>query len=187
MDFYDDKKNVEMYINMSKGYDGKWLIDELNKHLNRGSTLLELGMGTGKDLDILRKEYEVTGSDRSQIFIDLYRKKHPNINIKKVDAVKMNIDNEFDCIYSNKVLHHLTKDELKLSFKNQHRVLKKNGILFHSFWLGDKEEEYNGLLFVYYTVETLRDTYKDYFNMIGSKIYSEFDEDDSFFVVFRKK
>jgi cyclopropane fatty-acyl-phospholipid synthase-like methyltransferase len=187
MDFYDDKKNVDIYINMSKGYDGRWLIDELKKHLDEGSALLELGMGPGKDLDMLSKHYKVTGSDKSQVFIDLYRKKHPEARIQKIDAVKMNIDGEFDCIYSNKVLHHLTRNELKLSFENQHRVLTKDGILFHSFWYGDKEEEHNGLRFVYYTEETLQKAYQDYFSMVEFKHYSEFEKNDSFYAVFKKR
>ena len=35
----------------------------------KGSTLLELGMGPGKDLDLLKKTYSVTGSDSSKIFV----------------------------------------------------------------------------------------------------------------------
>ena len=187
LDFYDDKKNVDMYINMSKEYDGRWQIDELKKHLEEESTLLELGMGPGKDFDMLSKHYKVTGSDKSQVFIDLYRKKHPNASLQKIDAVKMNIDRDFDCIYSNKVLHHLTRNELKLSFENQHKVLTKNGLLFHSFWYGEKVEKHDGLRFVYYTEKTLRKTYKDYFTALEFKHYSEFEKDDSFFVVFKKK
>ena len=33
MAYYDDKKNVEQYIKMAEGYDGKLLIDELRKTL----------------------------------------------------------------------------------------------------------------------------------------------------------
>ena len=47
MGFYDDDKNVEQYIQMAEGYDGKLLIDILLKHLPSKSSVLELGMGPG--------------------------------------------------------------------------------------------------------------------------------------------
>lgn len=40
---------------MAEGYDGEELIKILKEYLPEKSTLLELGMGPGKDLDILKK------------------------------------------------------------------------------------------------------------------------------------
>ena len=111
MNYYKDKENVKKYIEMAKGYDGKYLIEILNKYLSEGSSVLELGMGPGKDLNILSKYYDVTGSDYSKLFLDLYREKYRNmkVDLLVLDARTLDTSKTFDCIYSNKVLYHLTK------------------------------------------------------------------------------
>jgi len=153
MDYFKNKNNVSEYIKMAEGFDGKELIAVLKQHLPEGSSVLELGMGPGKDLDILSKTYQATGSDSSQVFLDLYKEKHPDADIMLLYAVSMETLKVFDCIYSNKVLVQLTTDELQQSFIKQKKVLKENGLLFHSFWYGDKQEEFNELFFQYYTAE----------------------------------
>ena len=187
MGYFDEEKNAQEYIKMAEGYNGRELIDILKKHLKKGAAVLELGMGPGKDLDMLAEEYEVTGSDLSQVFIELYRKEHPGSDLMVLDAVKMDTHRRFDCIYSNKVLHHLTKEDLKRSFKNQYYVLNDGGLLFHSFWRGDHEEMMQGLRFVYYDpVKLLADIMEDY-TLVEMSSYTEMEDNDSFYIILRKK
>ncbi len=56
MKYFKNKKNVDEYIKMADGYDGRDIIEKLKKYLPVGSTILELGMGPGKDLDILKQD-----------------------------------------------------------------------------------------------------------------------------------
>ncbi|MBT3273314.1 MAG: class I SAM-dependent methyltransferase [Spirochaetales bacterium] len=186
MDFFDDRKNVDKYIKMAEGYDGKELIALLEQHLPAGSAVLELGMGPGTDLDILAKKYQATGSDLSEVFIKLYKQSHPAAAVHKLDAVSIDIELTFDCIYSNKVLHHLAKPDLHRSFQRQRKLLTDRGIVMHSFWYGDTEEEIEGLRFVYYTESDLVKTIGDGFNILEVKRYKEFEDDDSFYVLARK-
>ena len=86
MGYFDSEKNVQEYIKMVEEYDATELINILLKYLKEESTLLELGMGPGKDLDILREYYKVTGSDSSQIFVNRYKKIHPESDILQIDA-----------------------------------------------------------------------------------------------------
>ena len=67
MGHFDERKNVETYIEMAAGYDGRKLIAILRQHLPAGSTVLELGMGPGVDLDLLAETYTVAGSDSSYV------------------------------------------------------------------------------------------------------------------------
>lgn len=187
MGYFDYQKNVQDYIKMVDGFDGSELIKELKRHLKDGSTVLELGMGPGKDLDILKKSYQVTGSDNSEVFVDLYKKKNPDSNIMLLDAVTMKTKRKFDCIYSNKVLHHLTKSELDISFQNQLNILNDDGVLFHSFWYGDKEEYFKGLRFVYYTEASVKEIISDSWEVLEFKRYKELEKDDSFFIVLKKR
>lgn len=187
MSYFDDVKNVDEYIRMVEGYDGRELIAILKEHLPAGATVLELGMGPGKDLDLLAQAYTVTGSDYSDVFLERYREKYPTADTLKLDAATVETDRTFDCIYSNKVLHHLTKSDLRRSFARQKERLTDNGLLMHSFWFGSKEEEFNGLRFVYYTEEELFNTIGPGFEVAAMDRYKELEDDDSFYIVLRKK
>ena len=52
MTFYDEPKNVQQYIDMAEGYDGRELVAALTEYLSAGAVVLELGMGSGVDLDL---------------------------------------------------------------------------------------------------------------------------------------
>ena len=189
MSFYEDEKNIKQYIEMAEDYDGKYLIKILKKYLPKGSTILEIGMGPGKDLNLLNKDYKVTGSDYSQIFLDLYKKQNKNSNIEllKLDARTLKTNQKFDCIYSNKVLYHLTEEELLISLDRQWEILKQDGILFHSFWRGDKKEKSHGLDFIYYTEEKLRKMIDKKFEILEIDLYEEMEKDDSLYIILKKK
>lgn len=187
MGYFDDEKNVEEYIKMADGYDGRVLIYILSKYLPKGSTVLKLGMGPGVDLLMLSQLYQATGSDSSEVFIERFRKEHPSADLIRVDAVAMDTDRTFDCIYSNKVLQHLTYGELQTSLRQQARVLNSNGIALHSFWHGDKEETHHGLRFVYYTDESLRKLVGSEYEILDIESYYEMSEDDSLYLILRKR
>jgi SAM-dependent methyltransferase len=186
MSYFENEKNVEDYVKMAEGYDGRALIEVLATYMAPGSTVLELGMGPGVDLALLSERYQVTGSDSSVVFVERYRGLDPDADLVQLDAVNMDIERQYDCIYSNKVLHHLTRDELQTSFDNQAKVLNDGGLIFHSFWRGDGEEEHHGLRFNYYSEEVLRPLIGDAFEVLGSGVYDEMGEDDSFYVVMQK-
>jgi SAM-dependent methyltransferase len=196
MGYYDDPDNVQQYIEMAEGYDGRELVEALARHLPPGSTVLELGMGTGKDLDLLNRTFRATGSDNAQPFLDLYRERHPQADLLLLDAITMEaaIDagRTFDAIYSNKVLYHLTREEMRSSLRQQARVLNPGGLLLHSLWYGDGEEEMHGLYFAYYTEDTFfewvaGDGLGAELAVIETSRYTEMEPDDSFYVVLRKK
>lgn len=186
MGYFDELDNVKGYLKMAEGYDGRELIDHLKDLLEAGSSVLELGMGPGKDLDILKETYNVTGSDISEVFLELYREREPDADLLKLDAITLNTNRKFDCIYSNKVLQHLTKEELRTSFKRQYEVLDDGGILFHTFWKGNDIEEMDGLLFVQYTEKELERIIDDRFEIFSMEVYTEMEENDSILVVLKK-
>ena len=187
MGFFDTEKGVKEYIKMAEGFDGAELIKILRNFLSDGSSVLELGMGPGKDLDLLQKYYSVTGSDNSTIFLEKYKKKNPKVEVLSLNAVTLKTERKFDGIYSNKVLHHLTTDDLKISIKKQKDILNPNGILFHSFWKGSKTEKIEGLLFVYYELKDLRKIFESDFEILVLETYKEMEKDDSVYAVLRRK
>lgn len=188
MGYFDTERGIQEYTEMAKGYDGAELIDLLHGHLSAGSTVLELGMGPGVDLDLLSRTYVATGSDYSQLFLDHYRSQHPDADLIRLDAASLDTDRCFDCIYSNKVLHHLKRREMRASLMAQCGLLNTDGLALHSFWWGEKEDEFmEGLRFVYYTEETLADAIADSgFETLVQRRYSEMEHDDSILVLLRK-
>jgi hypothetical protein len=101
--YSDDEKNVEEYIKMAEGFDGRELVDVLRKYLAVCATVLELGMGPGKNLELLSGFFQVIGSDTSRVFLERYGKANPDADLMLLDAVTMDRDRRFDCIYSNMV------------------------------------------------------------------------------------
>ena len=103
-----------------------------------------------------------------------------------LDAVDIDTERRFDAIYSNKVMHHLHKQDAARSLTAQHRVLNPGGIALHSLWFGDELEEHHGLLFQQYTVESFAELLDEQFEVLESKRYAEMAVDDSLCVVMRR-
>jgi len=185
--FYDDENNVTEYIKMADGFDGRELMPILRQHLPDGAHVLELGMGPGKDLALLAEHFKVTGSDRSEVFVNRYLAEHPEADVLVMDASKIDIDRMFDGIYSNKVLMHLPHEAFKQSLAQQSQHLNPGGILLHTLWLGEGEETFSGLLNVYYNADTLAEELPLSLEIVEIQLYAEMEENDSFYVVLRKK
>jgi len=186
MDYYDDLKNVQNYIKMAKDCNAAELISKLDPYLEEGSALLELGMGPGNDLEILNKKYKATGTDKYAHFINIYKGNNPDADVMVMDALTLDTQRTFDCIYSNKVLMHLTKEELDKSIKKQWSLLNENGILFHSFWKGDEGSNEGGMFNQYYLENELAKMFCKGFELVLIESYKEFEEDDSILIIVRK-
>lgn len=188
MNFYFNRNNVEQYKAMLEGYDNQPVIDMLRQVLPEGADLLELGMGTGADLLKLAAFYHVTGSDFSPLFVEDFSAAHPEMDVLCLDAREFDLDRSFDCIYSNKVLYHLSAEEMKHSLCVQAEHLNKGGILFFTLWYGNTSEQgEEGLLFTYYTEESLSEVIPD--SLAAERIirYAEMEEGDSLAVILRKR
>jgi len=183
MEFYNDPLKVDEYEKMCEEYDGTELYRVLGNHLKEDSTLLELGCGPGNDIINLQKKYNVTGSDLSDEFLNRCKKRFPQLSFLKLDAVSISTEIQFDCIFSNKVLHHLTMDNLEKSLGRQTSVINSDGLFAHSFWLGDKEFTMEEMLFVFHNRDKLIELVSKYFTVLETYDYQEFEEGDSIFVI----
>lgn len=185
--YYKTKESVNEYIKLAKGVSGKQLIEKLEKVLPANAVLLEIGSGPGTDWRILNQSYNVIGSDNSTEFLDHLNNKNPNEKFIKLDAITLRTDKKFDGIYSNKVMHHLTGNELIDSIKRQYEILNSNGIICHSFWKGEGSEIFKGLFVNYNNKTSLKETFKNYFEILSIENYNEFDNDDSLLLIGKKK
>ena len=185
--YYKTEASVNEYIKLAKDVNGGQLIDELKQHLPANASLLELGSGPGTDWNILQKDYTTTGSDFSDEFLSHLKQQNTLGEFLKLDATTLLTDKIFDGIYANKVLHHLTDDELKASVKRQANILNPNGIICHSFWKGEGTEVFKGMYVNYHTKTTVKKYFEPHFNILGLKFYDEFDKDDSILLIAQKK
>ena len=183
MPYFDDPDHVTAYIKMVEGYDGRELVEALRGYLPQNSQVLEIGMGPGTDLDLLKPHYQVTGSDFSKVFIERYQTSHPKADLLLLDAVTLKTDRTWEGIYSNKVLHHLQEEELVASLARQSEIIQPGGILMHSFWLGEGCELMEDLLFTYYCESRLKELFAVHFKVLECRVYKEMEKDDSILVV----
>ena len=185
--YYKTKESVEEYIRLAKDVSGKQLIEKLKRVLPANSVLLEIGSGPGTDWKILSEFYKVIGSDFSAEFLNHLINENPNGEFLALDAITLKTDHNFNGIYSNKVMHHLTSHELIDSVKRQYEILNSNGIICHSFWKGEGSEIFKGLFVNYHNEVGLIKVFKNYFEILSIENYKEFEDDDSLLLIGKKK
>ena len=186
-EYYKTKDSVEEYISLAKDVNGAALIKKLINFLPLKSTLLELGSGPGTDWKILSQSYKVVGSDFSKEFLDHLRANNSGATFLELDASTLNTSEVYDGIYSNKVLHHLTNEQLQNSMKRQYEILTDGGIICNSFWKGEGSEEFKGMFVNYHTEDELRKVFHVSFEILLLENYAEFEEGDSILLIARKK
>lgn len=97
--------------------------EEIVKLLNpqKNETILDIGCGTG---DLTKKIAELSGKvigiDNSNEMIQTAQKKYPEISFIHADAKDFQIDNKFDAIFSNAVLHWIPQADTMVQNANRH-------------------------------------------------------------------
>lgn len=193
MNFYLDKNNVNEYIEMCKDFDASAHVEFVVKNLNSSGSLLEIGSGPGNDLPELNKHYSVTASDYSPLFLKAINEQHPQIPTLQIDAKQISCEHSFDVVYSNKVLHHLTIDELKASLVQQAALLNQGGRLAHCMWIGEEDFVHEGNVHKYYTKEEIlelitgihNETDNQLFQVESFSQYEEFSPNDSALIILK--
>lgn len=186
-DYYSTKESVEEYIRLAKDVDGSQLISKLNNYLPAASAVLEIGSGPGTDFQILKKYHRVVGSDYSVEFLNRLTSNYQGDKFLNLDAKTLATDKKFDGLYSNKVLQHLTDEDLERSILRQVDILNSNGMICHSFWKGEGEEIFKGLLVNYQTEANLRFLFQGYFDILLLEEYNEFEVGDSLLLIGKKR
>lgn len=188
MSFYNEIENVELYISMCEGYSAKDQLKLLFKTLQDGSSLLELGTGPGNDLALLTSKYNVVGSDSSPAFLKKLQRRFPENEFLELDASTIKTNMVFDAIYSNKILHHLTDEEIETSFDRQFELLNPGGYIYHLIW--SKIETPKGLEdlhFIPRNSEKVKEMLHNKFEVISVDAFEEFEENDSLAILARKR
>ncbi|MBB1419653.1 class I SAM-dependent methyltransferase [Pseudoalteromonas sp. SG44-1] len=187
MNYYHEVNNAKAYTEMCDGFNAAEQLHMLSKVLSPEDSVLELGSGPGNDLEILAQKFRVTGSDYSPAFVNTLNKRLPDVLSLILDAVKIETEARYNAVYSNKVMHHLSDTELRQSFRRQAELLLPGGFVFHLVWQKiQAPETTHGLLFHPRSLAKMKEAMGQEFNVVESKVFSEFEDGDSLAILARK-
>jgi|TARA_B100001750_G_scaffold153823_1_gene123340 ubiquinone/menaquinone biosynthesis C-methylase UbiE len=92
----------------------------------RCTSVLEIGCGTGIDLQKFQESFEVYGLDLNDYALDIARKNLPNVNFKNGDITKIPYeDSSIDFIFTHKLLNYLDDETLDAGVAEMFRVSRK--------------------------------------------------------------
>jgi ubiquinone/menaquinone biosynthesis C-methylase UbiE len=119
----------------------RWLRKLLDR-LDPGSSVLDLGCGSGDPADIeVAKEHQITGVDISQTQIDLARRNIPAGRFLHADAGSVQFPSaSFDAVISFYSLEHIPRQEHETILRRIYDWLRPGGFLLLSMEADDIEE-----------------------------------------------
>ena len=120
----------------------KSLVDSRRLQLKPGQRLLDVGCGTGTDLENLFARYgknvELYGAEPSEDMLKQMRREvveSPNVHLTNATATKLPYaDNFFDYVTCSLVLHHVPDGDRQTALKEMHRALKPGGTVLIKEW-----------------------------------------------------
>ena len=115
---------------------------------NKDATVLDLGCGTGLELEgyfKINPTAKITGIDISEGMLNALRKKFADKEITLIKGSYFDVpfgDNKFDAAVSVESLHHFTKEEKIPLYKKLHSSLKEDGyFILTDYFAPDDEYE----------------------------------------------
>lgn len=85
--FIDYKKEVDLLTSFIKKYKS-----------NKGNSLLDVACGTGNHIPFFKKEYDITGIDKSAEMIKIAKSKIKDVDFIISDMLNLNLNKKFDVI-----------------------------------------------------------------------------------------
>jgi tRNA (cmo5U34)-methyltransferase len=110
-------------------------------------TLLDLGCGTGLELDEIFKRFpalRVTGVDLTQAMLDKLRQKHPEKQLTLIcgDYFKLDFGAEaFDAAVSFQTMHHFTHAKKRALYEKVRAAIKPGGVYLECDYMVETQQE----------------------------------------------
>jgi len=159
IDYYNN--NAKEYADSTMNVDFSAMRNPFLKYLKKGSSILDVGCGSGRDSKaFIDLGYKVEAIDGS---IELCKIASNFIGqeVRCLDFESIDYKDEFDGIWACASLLHLDKEKLKKVLKLLICACKSGGYVYCSFKYGDFEIEKDGRYFLYLNEESLKDVIKD--------------------------
>jgi len=153
----------------------------------KGKKILEIGCGPGTDSKFFHDQgFEVTATDFCEEFIDIVKKRYPQINALVMDMTNITLpDNSFNGIYGFATFIHLPRTKALAVLKKFRSLLESKGILYLTLIKSEIHDEYyidnwggkegNKVLFTCYSEDEFKNLLNqaDFNNIEFSTIKSE--------------
>tara|TARA_R110001583_G_scaffold17957_11_gene72167 strand:- start:8529 stop:8993 length:465 start_codon:yes stop_codon:yes gene_type:complete len=105
----------------------------VNNHITEKSTILDLGVGTGRYLGNFKKCKKMYGIDMMSDFIKVANKIKPkNCELFVDDIVDLQFNKPIDLIFTMTVLQHVHPEQIDVSIKNITQLGAKDIMLWES-------------------------------------------------------
>jgi Cyclopropane fatty acid synthase and related methyltransferases len=143
-------------VSMSEKYDS------FLKRLSKGSLILDLGCGSGRDsLYFIKNGYKVTAVEGSSELSTL-ASDYIGQPVQNIDFVDIKDVDVYDGIWACASLLHLEKSVFSEMLLKLREALKSDGVMYISLKIGKDFATYEGdRFFTYYTKETLYQLLKE--------------------------
>ena len=154
--FYDE--NGQDFFDRTVTIDLKPLYDTLAKYIPEDAHILDAGCGSGRDSKVfLERAYKVSAFDASEKLVKL-ASDYTGLKVRHLSFDKMDYQSEFDVVWANASLLHIPRMKLLPIFEKIMQALKKNGMFYASFKVGQGEGIVeDGRHFTYFDEAHMRD------------------------------
>ena len=156
LDFYNN--NSKSYIESTLSIDMSHLYNDFLKHIPKGSNILDLGCGSGRDsLEFIKRGYNITAVDGSkELSIAASKVIGQEVICNKFEDLQLT--EKFHGIWACASLLHINKRDLINVIKNISSNLEDNGVFYMSFKYGKGEYiDEKGRYFNCYTEKTFKE------------------------------
>ncbi len=167
------KKNQDDYNKIANIFNKKrnWIPPDftiLEKYINTGEKILDLGCGNGRLLEIVGDKADYYGIDTSKKLIEIAREKYCSGKFSVSEPLTLSFQNDFfDKVFCLAVLHHIPSRKFRKDFlKEIKRILKPKGKLVLTVWDLNNDPKAKRFLFKYTLLKLigkLKLDYKDIF------------------------
>lgn len=113
-------------------------INPFCKFCQKGTSVLLIGCGTGRDHFLLKqKGYQCVGVDISEGMLSEARKRVEKGDFTKLDLCNITeLKRKFDAIYCESALTHLPSNKIVQALSTFHKMLKSDGIIYTAVKIG---------------------------------------------------
>jgi ubiquinone/menaquinone biosynthesis C-methylase UbiE len=108
----------------------------LERQAPQAQTLLDVGCGTGRHLELLRERYRVEGLDINPVMLETARRRLPGVGLHEADMADFSLARRFDVIVSlfSAIAYVGTEERMRAATLCMRRQLNPGGVLVVEPW-----------------------------------------------------